>query len=114
MWQATWFTHSQETKEQAQKAVSRAADGEFVRHELSVKGVDREAIIDFSVRPVTNDEGDVTLLIPEGRDITERKEHEQKRQQIINRMSDAVIEVGSDWKITLINDCLVERKTATR
>lgn len=108
MWDATWFEHSQETKERARKAVKSAAQGEFVRHELPVKGTDREAIIDFSVRPVLNDEGEVTLLIPEGRDITERKEHEQKRQQIIDRMNDAVIEVDSNWEITLVNDPVEE------
>lgn len=108
MWDATWFEHSQETKERARKAVKSAAQGEFVRHELPVKGTDREAIIDFSVRPVLNDEGEVTLLIPEGRDITERKEHEQKCQQIIDRMNDAVIEVDSNWEITLVNDPVEE------
>ncbi|MFY4815654.1 PAS domain S-box protein [Haloarcula sp. AONF1] len=108
MWEATWFEHSQETKKRARKAVKSAAQGEFVRHELPVKGADREAIIDFSVRPVLNDEGEVTLLIPEGRDITERKEHEQKRQQIIDRMNDAVIEVDSNWEITLVNDPVEE------
>ena len=108
MWEATWFHHSQETKELAREAVKRAAKGEFVRRELPVNGDDREAIIDFSVRPVTNDEGDVTLLIPEGRDITERKEQEQKRQQIIGQMNDAVIEVDSNWEITLVNDPVEE------
>lgn len=108
MWEATWFERSQETKERARKAVKRAAQGEFIRHELPVKGADREAIIDFSVRPVLNDEGEVTLLIPEGRDITERKEHEKKRQQIIDRMNDAVIEVDSNWEITVVNDPVEE------
>ncbi|WP_336025167.1 hybrid sensor histidine kinase/response regulator [Halobellus salinisoli] len=108
MWEATWFEYSQETKDRARKAVKSAAQGEFVRHELPVKGAGREAIIDFSVRPVLNDEGEVTLLIPEGRDITERKEHEQKRQQIIDRMNDAVIEVDSNWEITVVNDPVEE------
>jgi len=38
------------------------------------------------------------------RDVTERKELEQKRQKIIDRMNDAVIEVGPEWQITLINE----------
>lgn len=37
------------------------------------------------------------------RDITERKETERKRRQIISRMTDAVIEVDSEWQITLVN-----------
>jgi PAS domain S-box-containing protein len=38
------------------------------------------------------------------RDITERKENERKRRQIISRMNDAVIEVDADWQIQLAND----------
>jgi len=49
-----------------------------VRDEIRVQGEDREAIIDFSVRPVTNEQGEVTSLIPEGHDITDRKKHEQE------------------------------------
>lgn len=38
------------------------------------------------------------------RDITERIRTEKTRQQIINRMSDAVVEVDPDWQITLVNN----------
>lgn len=37
------------------------------------------------------------------RDITDRKRTETKRQQIIDRMSDAIIEVDPDWRITMVN-----------
>lgn len=77
MWDVDWFQHSEETQARAQNAVERAATGEFVRHELPVQGADREVIIDFSVRPITDDEGTVTQLVPEGRDITDRIETEQ-------------------------------------
>jgi len=42
------------------------------------------------------------------RDITERNRTERKRQQIINRMNDAVIEVDPDWQITLVNNRTAE------
>lgn len=57
MWDAYWFQHSERTRERAKIAVERAADGEFVRHELPVQGRHGEVIIDFSVRPVTDDQG---------------------------------------------------------
>jgi PAS domain S-box-containing protein len=56
------------------------------------------------VRPVTDERGEVTLLVPEGRDITQRKNQERKRQQIIDRVTDAIVEVDSDWTFTLVND----------
>lgn len=72
-WQAPWWTLSPATQAQLRAAIARAAQGEFVRYEVDVQGRDRIATIDFSLRPVFNDTGEVTLLIPEGRDISERK-----------------------------------------
>lgn len=92
MWEVAWFDHSEKTRESARQAVKQAAGGEFVRQELQVQGANHDAIIDFSVRPVTNDEGEVTFLVPEGRDITERKEREERlkgqreRLEVINRV----------------------------
>jgi PAS domain S-box-containing protein len=42
--------------------------------------------------------------VPEGRDITERKDHEQKYRQIVRRMKEAIIEIDADWRITLVNE----------
>lgn len=74
LWDTIWFQRSETTRERAREAVERAARGEFVRRELNVTGVDREAIIDFSIRPVTDNRENVRLLIPEGRAMTERRE----------------------------------------
>ena len=77
LWETYSFQHSDETKTRVREAVMKAASGEFVRHELPIQDVDgAEVIIDFSIRPVTDEEGEVVLLIPEGRDITELKERE--------------------------------------
>ncbi|TYL38011.1 hypothetical protein CV102_14970 [Natronococcus pandeyae] len=81
-WEAHWWQISERTQSQLKDAINRAADGEFVRYEVEVQGSDRTAVIDFSLRPVTNEEGEVTLLVPEGRDITELKEREQQLQRV--------------------------------
>lgn len=81
-WEAYWWQISDQTQSQLQDAIARAADGEFVRYEVEVQGVDRTAIIDFSLRPVTNEDDEVLLLVPEGRDITELKEREQQLQRV--------------------------------
>lgn len=78
MWDLYWFRHSEATRDQAREAVTRAATGEFVREELPVQGADGdEAIIDFSIRPITDEQGEVVLLVPEGREITELIERER-------------------------------------
>lgn len=74
-WEARWWTISAETQAQLKQAIARAAAGEFVRYEVDVLGAgDRMATIDFSLKPMRNEAGQVALLIPEGRDITEQKQ----------------------------------------
>ena len=65
-------------KKMITKAVQEAAQGRFVRFEFPVAvSWDETRTIDFSLKPVLNDRGSVEMLIPEGRDITERKQVEE-------------------------------------
>jgi PAS domain S-box-containing protein len=81
-WEAYWWQISEQTQVQLRDAIERAADGEFVRYDVEVQGADRNVIIDFSLRPVTNEDDEVILIVPEGRDITTLKEHEQHLQRV--------------------------------
>lgn len=81
-WEARWWTISAKTQEQLKAAIARAAQGEFVRYEVDVLGAGgRVATIDFSLRPIFDDTGGVKLLIPEGRDISDRKASEEALKQ---------------------------------
>jgi PAS domain S-box-containing protein len=70
-WKTPWFQHSDEVQEQVHEAVMRASEGEFIRTELTANGGDQTVLIDFSIRPVIDDTGEVTHLVPEGRSIEE-------------------------------------------
>ena len=73
-WEASWWSHSKEIQEKIRRAVDRAAAGEFVRFEVSQRGHGDSVLeIDFSLKPVRDEAGEVVLLIPEGRDVTELK-----------------------------------------
>ncbi|AGB38710.1 PAS domain-containing protein [Natronococcus occultus] len=98
LWEVAWFQHSKDTRERVQEAVERAANGEFVRNRLPIQGADREAIIDFSVRPLTDERGTVTLLIPEGRDITELVERERALQRERDRLDEFASVVSHDLR----------------
>lgn len=74
-YEADWWTHSEEVYDQVQNAIERAANGEFVRYETEVRGSDGHATIDFSVKPVRNEDDEITLLVAEGRDITTQKQY---------------------------------------
>jgi PAS domain S-box-containing protein len=91
-WQAPWWSGdlaADDTEELTPKqkrlkaAVERAAAGEFVRYEVEVYGKNGAiATIDFSIKPIYDNAGQVIFLIPEGRDITERKQAEVQIQQL--------------------------------
>ncbi|MFP4632698.1 MAG: PAS domain-containing protein [Halobacteriales archaeon] len=81
IWEADWFEISEEARNVARRSVRRAAEGELVKGEMEVQGDGRNAVIDYSVRPVTDEDGDVVLLVLEGRDITERVEREREIQR---------------------------------
>jgi len=76
-WETPWWTHSPELQDRLRDAVREAAAGQFVRFEATHPAADgTHHILDFSLKPVTDESGNVVFLIPEGRDITERKRAE--------------------------------------
>ena len=77
-WETPWWSHSPETQNQIREAVMSAAKGEFVRAETTHVAKDGVLhTIDFTLKPIKNESGLITLLIPEGRDITDRKQSEE-------------------------------------
>ncbi len=79
-WETAWWEDSEEKRRQVREDVRKAAEGDFVRHEIEAVGKRGLATLDFSIRPVTDDEGEVVLLIPEGREITDKKRQRQHLQ----------------------------------
>ena len=65
-------------------AIARAATGEFVRWDTEIygrPGGKDTIVIDASLMPVVDDEGDVVFICAEGRDITEKKAQEREIAQ---------------------------------
>ncbi|OLZ42458.1 histidine kinase [Natrinema saccharevitans] len=77
VWDTYWFQLADGARETALEAVERAGEGELFRDELRIRGADRTAVIDFSIRPITDERGEIQLLVTEGRDITPLKLREQ-------------------------------------
>jgi len=77
-WETPWWAHSLELQERLRDAISRAASGEFIRFEVNhLAGDGSVHDIDFSLKPVRDEAGNVSFLIPEGRDITKRVRTEE-------------------------------------
>lgn len=80
-WDTPWWAHSSEEQEKLKLAVQRAKRGEVVRMDVTHPDPEgRIHYIDFSLKPVKNEEGQIVLLIPEGRDITELQEMQTSLQ----------------------------------
>lgn len=77
-WETPWWTHSEAAAESLRNAVAQAAEGAFVRFETSHTAADGRLIfVDFSLKPLFNAEGKVAYLLPEGRDISARRQVEE-------------------------------------
>ncbi|MBU2513491.1 PAS domain S-box protein [bacterium] len=117
-WETPWWAHSTEVKKRIENAVLTAAAGEFIRFETSSQRSDGTLLdVDFSLKPIKDESGEVILLIPEGRDISERKETERELQHlrnllknIINSMPSILVGVDRDNQVIQWN---VEAEKAT-
>jgi PAS domain S-box-containing protein len=83
-WTARWWQVSEQAREDLRAAIRRASAGEFVRYDVDIYGAHAGATpitVDFSLQPLWGPSGEVEYLLPEGRDITERKRIERQREQ---------------------------------
>lgn len=112
-WDTPWWNHNPETRNRIRRAIKKAADGEFLRFEathLDTHGALH--YIDVSLKPIKDDNGKVIYLLPEGRDINDRKQAEAKILRHMEnlaslRMIDAAINSSLDLRVTL--DVLLEQ-----
>jgi len=85
-WKTPWWTHSQEMQDQLRAAVASAAKGNLVRFEATHPAFDGSLhFVDFSLKPVKDEGGNVVFLVPEGRDITEQKRTQAELAELENQ-----------------------------
>ncbi len=83
---APWWLDGEPDAIDIADAIDLAAAGEFVRYEVGVNSADGLATVDLSVKPVTDEDGEVRLLVAEGRDITDQqrqRQHLEVMQRVI-------------------------------
>ncbi len=83
-WTTFWWQVSEEINRTLRESIARAARGEFVRWDTEIygrAGGKETIVIDASLMPVLDDDGNVVFICAEGRDITEKKAHEREIAQ---------------------------------
>jgi len=85
LWETSLFEGIDKACKAARAAVRTASQGDLYRDEITIQGKAGTEIIDFSVRPLFDESGEVSLLIPEGRLITELKQRE-KHLGVLHRL----------------------------
>ncbi|MCY7392575.1 MAG: PAS domain S-box protein [Leptolyngbyaceae cyanobacterium CAN_BIN12] len=90
-WQTPWWQVSHDIQVQLRQAIARAAAGELSRYEVEISGAGGSTVIcDFSIKPLRDENGQVVLLISEGRDITQRKQAEAEVYKLNAELEDRV------------------------
>jgi PAS domain S-box-containing protein len=80
-WTTFWWQVSEEINATLKESIERASQGEFVRWDAEIygrSGGKETIIIDASLMPVKNEQGQVVFITAEGRDITEKKAQERE------------------------------------
>lgn len=73
-----WWSYAPETKAQIKEAIERAAKGECVRYDIVARVAENKFIlVDFSLVPVFNAEGQIEYLIPSAIDVSDREASKQ-------------------------------------
>ncbi len=103
-WDTPWWHGQKEMQPILKQALTQCAKGKFYRKEVSHTNRDGNSIyVDFSLTPIFDKEGEVVLLLAEGRDMTELHRLRNYASKIINCMPSILIGVNNDGRVTQWN-----------
>lgn len=80
-----WWSTSDEINQQLQAALKEAKQGKFVRYDVEMAGAKDNIHVDFSISPIIGEDGEVKFLVPDARDITERRKTERRLQESLDQ-----------------------------
>ena len=103
-WDTPWWDHSTDEQAKLYAAIERARGGDTVRFETThpaADGVIRH--IEFSLTPIADTDGRIAYLLPEGRDVTERKRAEERFRLVVESAANALLLVDAKGIIQLAN-----------
>lgn len=115
-WLGRWWTISSQTQARLQSAIAIAATGKVIRYQVDILSIgDRIATIDFSIKPIKDENGQVIWLMSEGQDIqhhyqTEQalRESEERFRATFEQAAVGIAHIAIDGKWLRVNQKLCE------
>ncbi len=104
-----WWSHSPEVQARLRRAIERAATGETVRYDETIRMAGTTfAVIDFMLAPMRDAEGCITHLVPSAIDVTERRRTEAALRDSEERLRLALEGAGAGmWSWDIAEDRLI-------
>lgn len=103
-WDCPWWEHSKEDQEVLKQDIQLAAKGQFIRTKKTHYDAEGNVIyVDFSLKPVFNNNNEVIYLIPEGQDITEQVFKEKQLQRYFEIIDENVLVSTTDKEGKIIS-----------
>jgi PAS domain S-box-containing protein len=114
-WDTPWFTATPGAPAAVRKGVEKAAAGELARFEITLNRPSGEAWdFDVSCHPVRNARGEVDLIVPEGRNISEQNRDRERLQQqwrmfdtVLSNVTDLLYVYDTEARFTYVNRAVV-------
>nr|WP_321359890.1 PAS domain S-box protein [uncultured Hyphomonas sp.] len=90
-WDTYWWSHDADAREELRRSVLKAAGGERVHHDTTVRvSGDERIFMTNMLAPVIDENGRVTHVVASGFDISDRKKAEQHREMLLGELSHRV------------------------
>jgi diguanylate cyclase (GGDEF)-like protein/PAS domain S-box-containing protein len=103
-----WWAASEISRQRVHTAIKAAASGVTSRFDIVIQASGgRLLTMDFTIRPVFDNDGRVAYLVPSAFDVTERKQMEQSllfTQFAMDHAQDAMIQIEPDGRVRYVND----------
>ncbi|MEN8199485.1 MAG: PAS domain S-box protein [Thermodesulfobacteriota bacterium] len=87
---ARWWTHSDKVRDMVIRDVELCLSGKTLVHDVQIQTADDSLMwIEYSMHPIFDEEGRVQFMIPEGRDITDRKNADKEKESLQTQLQQA-------------------------